>query len=58
VLEKRNLKWEVLRFLQLCFERDELLLFLFKVSQPRIDSGDIMKFISAAILIRDELEVV
>jgi hypothetical protein len=44
--------------LQLLSERDELLLFLFKISQPRIDSGDIMKFISAAVLIRHEPEVV
>jgi len=39
-------------------ERNELLLFPFKLSQPRIDSGEIMKFISAAVLIRHELEVV
>lgn len=45
-------------FLQLLSERDELLLFLFKFSQPRIDSGDITKLVSAAILIRHELEAV
>ena len=59
VLEKRNLKWEALASIFAALsERDELLLFLFKFSQPRIDSGDITKLISAAILIRHELEAV
>ena len=45
-------------FLQLFPECYELLFFLIKFSQSCINGGDITKIISAAILIRHELEAV